>query len=43
MEKYEFRKLGILDLKLILEMEGDFRENFIIEENTRQVLLNSDN
>jgi len=39
----EFRKLGISDLALVLQMEKDFRSGFICEENARQFLLNPQN
>lgn len=39
----EFRKLGISDLALVLQMEKDFRIGFICEENARQFLLNPQN
>ncbi|WIV11521.1 GNAT family N-acetyltransferase [Proteiniborus sp. MB09-C3] len=38
--KREFRKLHLSDLELVLQMENDFRSNFIFEENARQFLSN---
>lgn len=35
-----FRKLCISDLHLVMNMEKDFRSNFICQENARQFLLN---
>ena len=35
-----FRKLTVNDLSLLLNMEQDFRSNFICEENARQFLSN---
>lgn len=37
-QKREFRKLGLSDLELVLQMENDFRKGFIFEENARQFL-----
>lgn len=39
-QKREFRKLCVSDLKLVLQMENNFRSGFISEENARQFLLN---
>lgn len=39
-QKREFRKLCFSDLELVLQMENDFRNGFIYEENTRQFLSN---
>ena len=39
-QKREFRKLNILDLERVLQMENDFRNGFVLEENARQFLLN---
>lgn len=36
----EYRKLQISDIPLVLNMERDFRANFICKENARQFLLN---
>ncbi len=43
MERREFRKLSLSDLYIVLQMEKDFRNGFIVEENARQFLLNSNN
>ena len=40
MSNRSFRKLSISDLSLVLNMEKDFRSNFICQENARQFLLN---
>lgn len=40
MNNREFRKLRLSDLQLVLHMNGDFRSNFIFEENARQFLSN---
>lgn len=40
MSDRSFRKLGIHDLDLIVNMEKDFRTNFICRENARHFLLN---
>jgi ribosomal protein S18 acetylase RimI-like enzyme len=42
-QEREFRKLGISDLGLVLQMENDFRSNFIFRENARQFLSNPTN
>lgn len=42
-QKYDFKKLSLSDLDLVLQMEKDFRSGFVVEENTRQFLLNSNN
>ena len=39
----EFRKLNLLDLKLVAQMENSFRSNFIVEENARLFLSNPNN
>jgi ribosomal protein S18 acetylase RimI-like enzyme len=36
----EFRKLTLTDIDLILNMEGDFRENFIEKEHAKHFLIN---
>lgn len=41
--KREFRKLGLSDLDIVLQMEKNFRNGFIVEENARQFLLNPNN
>ncbi|OZV10485.1 hypothetical protein CIW83_20135 [Tissierella sp. P1] len=41
--KREFRKLGLSDLDIVLQMEKDFRNGFIDGENARQFLLNPNN
>lgn len=38
-----FRKLTVSDLSMVLQMENDFRSNFICEENARLFLSNSMN
>lgn len=40
MNKRIYRKLGISDLDLVRQMEGDFRSDFICEENARLFLAN---
>jgi len=40
MNKRIYRKLDISDLDLVRQMEGDFRSDFICEENTRLFLAN---
>lgn len=40
MSDRSFRKLGISDLPLVINMEKDFRSDFICQENARQFLLN---
>ncbi|NJD04219.1 MAG: GNAT family N-acetyltransferase [Ruminiclostridium sp.] len=35
-----FRKLSISDLNLVLQMDTDFRKNFVCEENVRLFLSN---
>lgn len=40
MSDRSFRKLSISDLHLVMNMEKDFRGNFICQENARQFLLN---
>lgn len=39
----EYRKLNISDLKMIMKMNQDFRENFVCEENMRIFLSNPQN
>lgn len=36
----ELRKLQLSDLELVLQMENNFRSNFIVKENARQFLSN---
>lgn len=43
MGEREYRKLNISDLKLVLEMNQNFRDGFIFKENARQFLLNPKN
>lgn len=40
MQSWKIRRLQIKDLNLVLQMEKDFRSEFICEENARQFLLN---
>lgn len=40
MQGREYRKLNISDLELVLQMNEDFRNGFISEDNARQFLLN---
>lgn len=40
MDKRIYRKLGISDLDLVLQMDNDFRSNFICKENARLFLSN---
>lgn len=42
-QNYNFRKLTLSDLDLVLQMERDFRSGFVVEENARQFLLNPNN
>ena len=35
-----FRKLGLSDLSLVMQMDVDFRKNFVCEENVRLFLSN---
>jgi ribosomal protein S18 acetylase RimI-like enzyme len=43
MGKRIYKKLGISDLPLVIDMGKNFRSSFIVEENTRQFLLNPQN
>lgn len=43
MENSTFRKMGLADLDLVMQMEGDFRENFINKEAARRFLANPQN
>lgn len=40
MHPWDCRRLQIKDLNLVLQMDKDFRGDFICEENARQFLLN---
>jgi len=43
MKKRTYKKLGISDLRLVVDMGKNFRSSFIVEENARQFLLNPQN
>lgn len=43
MGKREFRRLSLTDLDIVLQMNRNFRNGFIAEENARQFLLNTNN
>lgn len=43
MEDRIFRRLTISDLPMVLQMENDFRSNFVYEENARMFLSNTMN
>ena len=42
-KKRIYKKLGIADLRLVVDMGKNFRASFIVEESARQFLLNPQN
>lgn len=43
MTKRIYKKLGITDLQLVVDMGKNFRSSFIVEESARQFLMNPQN